>query len=119
MTLIGYLTWYYLINQPLRCGGVYNPSTTPWIAMDIDAGYAACGDRVIVTGEDNIEREFIVRDSGWLSRYCIQESDQCTQIIGDLSKHGVWWEGLSTRVVIENIDIGTRTGETSESPTHP
>ena len=116
MTLVGYLTWYYLINSPLRCGGVYNLSAAPWIAMDIDAGYAVCGDRVTVVGEDNIEREFIVRDSGSLSRYCIGDGNKCVQIIGDLSKHGVWWEGLSARVTIVNRDMYTRVAEDSLSP---
>jgi hypothetical protein len=82
VTLAGIITYYYLVGSPLRCGGTYNSSSTPWIAMDIDAGYAVCGDRVTVI-VDGISKSLIVRDSGNLSRYCIKDGSKCTRIIGD------------------------------------
>jgi hypothetical protein len=117
MTLLGYITWYlYLTPSPLRCGGVYD-TTVPWVAMGIDAKYAVCGDKVIITGEDGIPREFIVRDSGHLSKYCIKERDGgCVEIIADIPRHAVWWEGMSTKAMVENVDMGTRTRDDSRQP---
>jgi hypothetical protein len=115
VTLAGIITYYYLVGSPLRCGGTYNPSTTPWIAMDIDAGHAVCGDRVAVT-VDGISKSLIVRDSGNLSRYCVRDGDKCVQIIGDVPKHAAWWEGVSVMGVIVNETMGTREMENSCPP---
>jgi len=49
-----------------------------------------------------------VRDSGYLSRYCVYFGDTYVPIVGDLPAHAFPWPGLSVQGTIENLTGGLR-----------
>ena len=115
LILIGVLTFYAgpYVGEPLRCGsidgasGIYD-TTHDWIAVDIDAlpGWR-CNDLVRVTVGDDVML-LPVRDSGYLSRYCVYYGSTCVPIVADLPAHVFMWPGLSVQGVIENLTAGLR-----------
>ena len=82
-------------DAPMRCGGTFAPLDS--IAVDIDAlpGWG-CGDRVIVYENAQVYH-FVIRDSGYLSPFCVvQPGGECWPIIADVPWQHRWFPGLST-----------------------
>ena len=104
LLLVGMLTMYagQYVDQPLRCGGVYD-TTHEWIAVDIDAlpGWR-CNDLVRVTVGDDVML-LPVRDSGPLSLYFIDTPGGLVPIVADLPAHSFPWPGLSVQGTLENL----------------
>ena len=108
LLLAGCITWYAYTGGPLRCGGIFDPAED-WIAVDIDAlgPEWRCNDLARVTVGDDVML-LPVRDSGYLSRYCVYYGSTCVPIVGDLPAHSFMWPGLSVQGTIENVTGGLR-----------
>ena len=110
LILWGAITWYAgpYVGEPLRCGGTYDATYTDGLAVDIDATGWRCGDLVRVEA-DGVVMMKRVRDSGYLSRYCVEYGSECVPIVADLPR-GAWQWGsaLSVQGSVTNVTMGLR-----------
>jgi hypothetical protein len=76
----GGLTFYYgpaFEGQPLYCGGVYEESNGPWIAVDVrwyESGKTLCGDLYYIVFSDGSTMLARARDAGYLADYTVWDT---------------------------------------------
>ena len=108
LILVGAITWYAgpYVGEPLRCGGIYD-TTHEWIAVDLDALGWHCNDLIRVEA-DGVVLLLRVRDSGYLSRYCVHYGSECVPIVADLPAHvWRWGDALSVQGSVRNLSLRT------------
>mgnify|MGYP001034221950 CR=1 FL=1 len=86
-------------GNPLACGGVYAPDNAPWVATD--PAFADCGD-VVGIWAGGVYRQFEARDTGSLSRYCVEWGGDCLRIGADVPEYWWWADGISDRAIVTN-----------------
>ena len=88
----GTATWYAgeWIGGPLYCGGYYETSNGPWVALDsswYELGKVKCNQKVWVFLEGAEPFEAVAMDAGHLERYYVEDFGPERRIIVDVPFH--------------------------------
>ena len=111
--ILAIATWYAgpYVGEDLYCGGVYDETARPWVAVDValyESGAVRCGDLMAITFEDGQVLNMYALDAGPFGKYWIEDWPNLP-IMADLPKH-LWpiHPARSAKVSISNITANLR-----------
>ena len=107
-------TWYAgaYVGQPLYCGGIYDESTEPWVALPIQDETWECGDLIFLRFENGDTLMARALDAGPFGDNCVMQVDgSCAPIAVDVPHHLWPADGLSASVCMTNITARLRAGQ--------